>query len=286
MDPFYKANRTKVPDSLSWQLRKAQELSNAMGLSPLAVPTFEADDIIGTLAHRYQDTPNLDIIILSIDKDFVQLLRDNVMLLRPSSVTKSSRDNIPLEVTDAERAQDLFGVRPDQLVDFLALVGDPSDNVAGVSGIGKVWAARLLQKYGSIKEMLNNPELEYLYEVPEGTKLPAEAKHIKIIFEARKDVELGQRLITLDTNMNDLPSLEELRFTGFDAKEQTPLHQLMDQLNMKATWTRIKSLSDPAAVAAKAASHAEAREKQAAETRVEQAAAKADESEPHDIITS
>ncbi len=144
----YKANRQPPPDELLLSLPPLRELLKALRLHQAEVPGYEADDLIATWTQGACQVDSLEVVwILSADKDLAQLVRDKVLLYRPA------RGRAPAEKLDPEGIEKKFGVKPQQIPDFLALVGDSSDNLPGVRGIGEKTAVELLTKYGSLEEI-------------------------------------------------------------------------------------------------------------------------------------
>jgi DNA polymerase-1 len=140
----YKANRVAMPDDLAEQINWVHQACEAMGVPIVTAEGYEADDVIGTLAKRAA-TERFEVVIVSIDKDFFQLVRDGVRVYDPREEGAWF---------DASGVVDKFGVQPAQVTDVLALVGDTSDNVAGVPGIGKKGAVDLITQYGSLDALL------------------------------------------------------------------------------------------------------------------------------------
>jgi len=145
--PEYKAQRPPMPDDLSEQIPWIKELIRALNISCLEYPGFEADDIIGTLAVTASEK-NFNVLIASADKDLCQLVNEKIAIL---SVTMKSMD-----VIDYIGVTDKFGVRPDQIIDYLTLVGDTADNVPGVKKVGCKTAKLLLNELDSIDNIYNN----------------------------------------------------------------------------------------------------------------------------------
>jgi DNA polymerase-1 len=139
----YKANRPPMPDDLASQTEPLHAIVRAMGLPCLAVEGVEADDVIGTLATRAREL-GMDVIISTGDKDMAQLVDDHVTLI--NTMTR--------QTLDVEGVREKFGVPPESIVDYLALIGDTSDNIPGIPGIGPKTAAALLGQYRSIAGIL------------------------------------------------------------------------------------------------------------------------------------
>jgi DNA polymerase-1 len=141
----YKANRAAMPDDLAEQINWVHQACEALGVPIVTAEGYEADDVIGTLARRAA-SDGFEVAIVSIDKDFFQLVHDGIRVYDPRE------DGAWF---DAQGVVEKFGVQPSQVVDVLALVGDTSDNVAGVPGIGKKGAVDLLTQYGSLDALLD-----------------------------------------------------------------------------------------------------------------------------------
>jgi len=144
----YKANRAAMPDDLAEQINWVHQACEAMGVPIVTAEGYEADDVIGTLAKRAA-VEGFEVAIVSIDKDFFQLVRDGVRVYDPRE------DGAWF---DASGVAEKFGVQPAQVADVLALVGDTSDNVAGVPGIGKKGAVDLITKYGNLDTLLERAD--------------------------------------------------------------------------------------------------------------------------------
>jgi len=146
--PAYKATREKMPEDMAESLHYVDQLVEALGLPKLALPGFEADDVIGTLVDRARGD-KLDSYIVSGDKDFMQLIGPSVKMYNP-------RKPDDYMVVDESGVLAKFGVRPDQVIDVLSLMGDASDNVPGVPGIGEKTAQALIQEFGSLANLKKN----------------------------------------------------------------------------------------------------------------------------------
>jgi len=149
----YKANRPPMPEELQLQLPHLWEIMEAMNIPVLKKRGVEADDIIGTLAINAKKN-GLDTFIVSGDKDFMQLINENIYLYAPG--TKKNPGHI---IYDSEKVEQKWGVPPSKIIDLLGLMGDSSDNVPGVSGVGEKTAVKLIKQYGSLQGALDNAEL-------------------------------------------------------------------------------------------------------------------------------
>ncbi len=143
----YKANRPPMPDELRVQIEPLHRLVEALGFPMLIEPDVEADDVIGTLA-RQAAADGKEVIISTGDKDMAQLVDGNVTLI--NTMNNSTMDSAGVE--------EKFGVRPDQIIDYLALVGDKSDNIPGVPSCGPKTAVKWLKEYGSMQGVIDNAD--------------------------------------------------------------------------------------------------------------------------------
>ncbi|WP_410211304.1 DNA polymerase I [Aquirhabdus sp.] len=148
LSPEYKAHRPAMPSELSTQIPYLHAIIKGLGIPLLLLPGAEADDLIGTLAKRAV-TEGHHVLISTGDKDMAQLVNDHIKL----------EDSFRDQVLDHDGVIAKFGVRPDQIIDYLTLMGDASDGIAGVPGVGKVTAAKLLNQYQTIGGILENAHL-------------------------------------------------------------------------------------------------------------------------------
>ncbi len=141
--PEYKANRLAMPEDLASQIPAVKDVIDALGVPRIEVPGVEADDVIGTLAAA-GEKQGMNVVIVSSDKDLYQLVSERVRV----------RDGLKERSVGEAEVRETFGVGPDQVVDLLALAGDPSDNVPGVPGIGEKTASELLRQFGTLENLL------------------------------------------------------------------------------------------------------------------------------------
>ncbi len=149
MDENYKAHREKADDDFYAQIPLVFECIEHFQLPVLTAPGFEADDIIGTLAKKAEKAEK-SVKIMSGDLDFLQLVNENIVLMKPNGKVQDSISYGPDETLAR------YGVTPDQIVDYKALVGDSSDNYKGLPGCGPKTAAKLLQEYGTLDNLFKN----------------------------------------------------------------------------------------------------------------------------------
>ena len=149
----YKANRPPMPDDLAWQIPKVEAICEGYGIPVYRLQGYEADDIIGTLA-RQAAGAGYQVVIVSDDKDVLQLVGDGIGVFAPSKNNKQGK------FYDAAEVESDRGVPPGKIVDLMGLTGDSSDNVPGVPGIGPKTALKLMSKYGGMEDVLANAEKE------------------------------------------------------------------------------------------------------------------------------
>ncbi|HEX6071053.1 MAG TPA: DNA polymerase I [Longimicrobiaceae bacterium] len=148
--PAYKATREKMPTELEASIPRVREIIEGFRIPVLELSGYEADDVIGTLARKAVEA-GLEAVIISGDKDFYQLIRDGVCLLNPGRGGPTAVDE---EWVDLANAHERLGVPPERVVDYLGLIGDSSDNVPGVPGIGPKTAISLIEQFGPMEEIL------------------------------------------------------------------------------------------------------------------------------------
>ena len=175
--PAYKANRPPMPEDLRAQMEPIRNMIRAFGWPIVESEGYEADDLIGAAAAADSER---EVLILSSDKDLSQLINERVKMLVPD------RDGKGLLIRDIEATREKFGVPPEGIVDYLSLIGDSSDNIPGVEGVGPKTAASLITQFGSIEAMLAAPE-----------KIAKENLRAKIV-AARETLELNRKLILLN----------------------------------------------------------------------------------------
>src|ERR671921_2337439 len=146
--PEYKANRSTMPEELKAQLDHLDEILEAMNIPAIRAEGFEADDVLATLSRRIPEDVQLKIV--TGDQDAMQLVNGKVKVLRTTRGVSETKEYGREEVIEE------YGVTPEQIPDYKALVGDPSDNIPGVKGIGPKGAANLLGEFGTIKELYEN----------------------------------------------------------------------------------------------------------------------------------
>ncbi|HEB99926.1 MAG TPA: DNA polymerase I [Thiotrichales bacterium] len=206
----YKAHRPPMPEDLVAQIEPLHALVQAMGLPMLVVPGVEADDVIGTLA-RQARARGLPVVISTGDKDMAQLVTDGVTLVNTMSDT----------TLDTRGVVEKFGVPPERIVDYLALVGDTSDNIPGVPKVGPKTAAKWLNQYDSLDEIIAHAD-EIKGKVGESLR-----KHLA-------ELELSRQLARIRTNLELPLALDDLSLREPDREA---LRKLFERLEFR-TWLK------------------------------------------------
>jgi len=215
----YKANRKPTPDELRSQFPLLKELLHAMRIPVFETEGYEADDLIGTITSA-AEKEGLECIILTGDQDALQLITPQTRVL----ITKKGISE--LEIYDRKRVVDKYKVTPEQFADFKGLMGDPSDNIPGVPGIGKKTASKLLEQFGSVEEILKRVE-------------ETTPRLQKIIVENSEKALMSKQLATIIRNAPIELNIENCRWKG---PEHSELIQVFKKLEFKSL---LKYLQDP-----------------------------------------
>jgi DNA polymerase I len=230
--PEYKANRAEMPADLVPQIPVIRRVFEGFEVPVLIEPGMEADDIIATLARRGEER-GMDVIICTADKDARQLISDHVRILNLRKNT----------IIDAPALEKEWGIRPDQVVDFLALTGDSVDNVPGVPGIGGGFASTFLKEFGTLDNLLANVEQVKWPKKQQSLREHAEtARRARRLVTLREDLALGLDWEKLKTTEPDTSALKALcTECGF--------HRFLDELGASepgeaAVWEAVYHVVD------------------------------------------
>ena len=215
----YKANRPPPPDDLVTQIHRILQLLEAFGILTLGRPELEADDIIASVTKAILDDPNaanVDVRIISRDKDLEQLLCNRVTML----------DLHNNKIIDERSLWETKGIKPSQVADVLALMGDTSDNVPGVEKVGLKTAAQLIQQYGSIDGIFENID-------------EIKGKRRENLEKARSQLPLSKRLVTLIRDADLDFSFEQARVKPLDLQKIRPLFQELELKRYEQVVTKL-----------------------------------------------
>ncbi|HEY4694817.1 MAG TPA: DNA polymerase I [Candidatus Nanoarchaeia archaeon] len=202
----YKAHRLAAAPEMIEQLPRIKEVVDSLNIPIFTLEGYEADDVIGTLANQAVDQ---EVFIVTGDRDALQLINGHIKTYMPG---KSLSDVV---IYDGKKFEEKYGFKPSQLVDFKALVGDASDNIPGVSGIGEVTATKLIQEFGTVEEIYKN-----LGKIPEkvGEKLAKEAEM----------AALSKKLATIDTRAPIKLDLNKCRLADYDKEKVLTLFEELE----------------------------------------------------------
>ena len=205
----YKATREKMPEEMIAQLPYLWKILKSMGIPTLEQPGFEADDIIGTLS-KMASKEELDVFIVSGDKDFMQLINERIFLYAPSGKQSG------VKIYDRNGVIDKWGVPPEKIIDLLGLMGDSSDNVPGVPGVGEKTAVKLINEYGSLEASLDHADEVKNKRAREGLQ------------NARTEALLSKELVTIDTNMDLDLDFSTLKTNDLDKESLIDIFQELE----------------------------------------------------------
>ena len=214
----YKENRESMPDDLRSQIPILYNLIDALGISRIVLENYEADDIVGTIAERNKKE-NIKTIIYSPDKDILQLVDENVI------VVASNKDNELMEY-NSDMVKEKRGVYPNQIIDLLSLMGDASDNIPGVKGVGEKTALKLLEEYKS---------LDGIYENIDSIKGKIQEK----LLESKDMAYMSYKLATIERNIEGFNlDYNEIASNKINIDE---VNKILDELELKQIRDKINS---------------------------------------------
>ena len=224
--PQYKANREPAPEELKIQFAHCRDFCRAVGIAEFASERYEADDIIGSLAHRLRQQ-GMAVTIVSADKDLAQLV---------TGEEDAWWDFARGTVLNNRGVEKHFGVRPEQIADMLALTGDKIDNIPGIPGVGATTASRILKKFPSVEEVIANIEEIAAMKFRGATRVQA-------LVNAHKDIlPLNKLLTTVVTDM-DFSEEPDLSWKGVNELAFTQISELLSIGGaLRQRWLDLKGL--------------------------------------------
>ena len=213
--PDYKATREKMPEDLIEQLPYLPRLVEALNLPYLILPGFEADDIVGTLMRLCQEA-EIEGVMVTSDKDYMQLVTDKIVMLNH----RNERIGIP-------GVREKFGCAPEQVIEMLGLMGDSSDNIPGVRGVGEKTAMKLIAEYGNIESVYEN--LENINGKSLKEKLTAD----------HENALLSRELATIDCHVPISVTLEDVHLGETDLYDNPKFYALLEELEFRTLLNRL-----------------------------------------------
>ncbi len=217
----YKATRAKMPEDLSPQMDRIRRILDALQIPRLEIEGYEADDVLGSIAKRAVQE-GYAVKIITGDRDLLQLVDERIVVNLPGKTLSEAENYFPEEV------QSYLGIAPSQVVDYKALVGDKSDNIPGVRGIGEKTAISLLQKYPTLDEIY-----AHLDEIPESTR--------KKLIADREMAYLSRRLATIVTDVSIPFEAEQARLGQFNLEQ---VEEIFRQLEFRTLMSRFRQVAE------------------------------------------
>lgn len=214
----YKGGRSKTPPELSEQFPLIRELLDAFSIKRFELEGYEADDIIGTLT-KQADEQAWKTTVITGDKDMLQLVSDHV------SVALTRKGVSEIELYTPQEIHEKYGLKPLQIIDLKGLMGDSSDNIPGVPGVGEKTALKLLHEYGSVEQVLEN------IDKVSGKKLQE---------NLRENVDKANMSKALATILREAPVELDVQETGYDGYDGVPLSEFFKKMEFKSLLTKIK----------------------------------------------
>ena len=221
----YKANRNETPDAIRTAIPYIQDILKAMHIPSVELSGLEADDIIGTLA-KQAEKENFKVFMVTPDKDFAQLVSENIFMYRPARMGNS------IEIWGISEVQKRFGVeRPEQVIDYLGMMGDASDNIPGLPGVGDKTAKKFLQQFGSMEGLLENTD-----------KLKGKMK--EKVSENAALGRLSKQLATIIINCDVTFNAEDYELSKPDSEKVQELFEILEFRRLKDQFLRLFSTDE------------------------------------------
>ena len=217
--PEYKGTRAKMPEDLRPQMDRIRQIVDAFNIPRLEMEGYEADDVLGSLAHHLA-SEGFGIKIITGDRDLLQLVNERILVNLPGRTIADAKDYFAKDVVE------LFGVKPEQVVDYKALVGDKSDNIPGVAGIGEKTAASLLNTYATLDNIYS-----HLSDISETVRRKLEV--------GKDNAYLSQKLATIITDLSVKLDLDMARTEHFDPAR---VEALFRDLEFRSLMGRLNAL--------------------------------------------
>ncbi len=222
----YKATRSRMPDDLRDQFPKVREVVKALRIPVYEMAGYEADDVIGTITKQLDSNDDLETTIVTVDLDMLQLVTPRVRLM----TTRSGVENTVMY--DVAKIEERFGLRPDQMIDYKALKGDPTDNIPGVPGVGEKTAAKLIREFGDLDSLL--ARLDEVSPAKLGDKL---REHVD-------QIRMGKDLSTI---VRDLPIQIDLQASRLGDYDRDTVVRLFREYEFRTLIERLPPMAGESA---------------------------------------
>ena len=223
--PDYKGNRDATPDAIKESVPIIQEIIKAMNIPSVELSGMEADDLIGTLA-KQAEKEGYQVFMVTPDKDFAQLVSENIFMYRPARMGNA------IETWGIPEVQKRFGVeRPEQVIDYLGMMGDASDNIPGLPGVGDKTAKKFIAEYGSMENLLANTD-----------KLKGKMKE-RIIENAEIGI-LSKKLATINVNCDVTFNEEDYELTMPDGEKVQQIFEDLEFRRLKEQFLKLFSAEE------------------------------------------
>lgn len=225
----YKAHRPEMPDDLKPQIEYVKEVVKALNIPQFELEGYEADDLLGTIATQVETDPQVKTVIVTGDKDLLQLVTDETHVWIPGR-SKNGRNGTASESVEYDPAtvQEKMGITPAQVVDLKAFMGDASDNIPGIKGVGKKTALKLIEEYGDLEKIFKAVKKVAESEVVDPLLKGALLTKLQ---SGEEDARLSQELATIDRVVPIVFSLEPCRVSSYD---KDAVSALFEELEFKS----------------------------------------------------
>tara|TARA_A100001011_G_scaffold398800_1_gene504531 strand:- start:501 stop:3227 length:2727 start_codon:yes stop_codon:yes gene_type:complete len=218
----YKANRQKMPDEISYQIPILKEIISYLGVELIEKPGYEADDIMGSLS-KVAESTNVESFIVSGDKDMLQMVNKNIFVYAPGNRFK------PTTKFQKEEVKNKMGVYPDRVIDLLSLIGDSSDNIPGVKGVGPKTAIKLIEQFETLDNMIENID-------------QIKNDRIKnLIQDNLESLNLSKKLVTIKSDMDIDFNKESFRFNSI--KDKDNVIKMVSDFELSSIITSLEKLN-------------------------------------------
>ena len=217
----YKANRPKMPDEIAYQIPILKEIVGYLGIELIERPGYEADDIMGSLS-KVAESNNVESYIVSGDKDMLQMVNDNIIVYAPGNRFK------PTTKFKKEEVKNKMGVYPDRIIDLLSLIGDSSDNIPGVRGVGPKTAVKLIEQFDSLDKLIDNID-------------QIKNDRIKNLIKENVDsLSLSKKLVAIKSDMDIVFSKEDFEFKSI--KDKNNLIKMVNDFELSSIASSLEKL--------------------------------------------